>query len=94
MEVSRRDAAPPRSIDRGPIEASALWLGREGRRPLRDQLIAAPLKPFACTLLGTSCGTLRDQLIAAPLKRTATGHPITATRALRDQLIAAPLKLF
>jgi len=59
----------PRSIDRGPIEASGVMPASLMARYFRDQLIAAPLKLeklFQKIRLG---GNFRDQLIAAPLKQ-------------------------
>gem|GEM_PF-3014353 len=83
----------PRSIDRGPIEASGRTRTRSHAARLRDQLIAAPLKPHtAPELAGLTGSGLRDQLIAAPLKPFCGDSGQELDGCLRDQLIAAPLK--
>ncbi len=71
MTQERRGAPSiPRSIERGPVEATAgehTVLQQRGS-PFRAQLSAAPLKPSPDADSAIISGSFRAQLSAAPLK--------------------------
>ena len=86
----------PRSIDRGPIEASSdLSVSIAGSRPFPRSIDRGPIEalwfPWSLSV-HNSC--FRDQLIAAPLKRCRHCNIADSKTRFRDQLIAAPLKLY
>src|ERR1043166_8455246 len=93
MRVSRAAVSPPRSPERGPVEAIVLCLHRElMARPLRALRSAAPLKPKSCRRVVFNRHTLRALRSAAPLKPVHMGLSRLTTGTLRALRSAAPLK--